>query len=397
MATVLCVWEQGDNLGHLANLRLPVEEALRLGHRVVLAVRSLSHVKEVLGDLPVEYVPAPFKQDPAQGGHRDFLSHTHLLSKQCFGSADELQMYLLAWRALYALLRPAVVFFEHSPTALLAAHDHGFRKVLVGNGFAAPVPSADPDLPFLPFPTTTLMPDAVEALRRDDQALLRCIHLAQKGAKAPALPALHAIYTQVHDTLLWTWPALDHYGATSARRYLGVGPVKRDAPVWPDAPGPKVFAYLRNMPALEAVLRDLHASGVCALLLVRDLPDPLRLRYSSARMRFIDQQVDLAQVAQQADWVLSHGNHGTTASFAAAGVPQLLIPLHHEHLFLALRLVARGAAVMAMQDQTGYRAAIDALLTNPLIARQAQALQVELPPYSDLNARTAVVQTLRAA
>jgi hypothetical protein len=38
MATVLCVWEQGDNLGHLANLRLPVEEALRLGHRVVLVI-----------------------------------------------------------------------------------------------------------------------------------------------------------------------------------------------------------------------------------------------------------------------------------------------------------------------------------------------------------------------
>jgi UDP:flavonoid glycosyltransferase YjiC (YdhE family) len=107
--------------------------------------------------------------------------------------------------------------------------------------------------------------------------------------------------------------------------------------------------------------------------------------------------VDLAQVARQADWVLSHGNHGTAASFAAAGVPQLLIPLHHEHLFLALRLVAQGAAVMAMQDQSGYRAAIDALLTNPLIARQAQVLQMELPPYCDLTARAAVVQALRAA
>jgi hypothetical protein len=361
-----------------------------------LAVRQLTYAKEVLGDLPVTYVQAPHKHAPRQGGHREFLSYTHLLAKQCFGGADELQMYLSAWRALYGLVQPDVVLFEHSPTALVAAHDHDFRKVLVGNGFAAPLPATNLDAPFLPFPTTALTPGAVEALRHDDQALLQCIHQAQRNVHAPALPALHTIYTQVHDTLLWTWPALDHLGAQPTRRYLGVAPVQRDPPVWPDAAGPKVFGYLRNMSALEALLRDLHAADVCALLFVRDLPEPLRQRYSGSRMRFIDQQVDLALVAQQADWVLSHGNHGTVATFAQAGVAQLLIPLHHEHLFLALRLVAQGAAVMAMQDQSGYRTAIDALLTNPLIARQAQALKMKLTPYSAGDARAAVARVIQA-
>jgi len=71
--------------------------------------------------------------------------------------------------------------------------------------------------------------------------------------------------------------------APSRRAAIWVAPVPRDAPVWPDAPGPKVFGYLRNMPALEALL--VRSACVGALLLVRDLPEPLRQRYSGARMR----------------------------------------------------------------------------------------------------------------
>ena len=60
MATVLCVWEQGGNLGHLSNLRLPIEIALELGHRVVLAARELHRVPEALAGLRIELLPAPF-------------------------------------------------------------------------------------------------------------------------------------------------------------------------------------------------------------------------------------------------------------------------------------------------------------------------------------------------
>jgi len=48
-------------------------------------------------------------------------------------------------------------------------------------------------------------------------------------------------------------------------------------------------------------------------------------------------------------------------------LPQLVIPLHQEQLFLALRLVSRGGAAMAFQDQNAYTAAIDTVQNNPRI------------------------------
>ena len=395
MATVLCVWEQGGNLGHLSTLRLPVEVALEAGYKVFLAVRQLNHAKDLLGDMPITYLQAPFKQNPVPAGQQSFLSYTHLISHQCFSDSQELGMYLRAWRGLFALVRPDVVLFEHSPTALIAAHDHSFKKVLVGNGFSAPSPARDAQAPFLPFPTTQLTAEVVAGLLQDDSALLACINQALRDIDAPQLPALHAIYSQAQATFRITWPELDHLGPDPNVRYLGVEPPVPRAPAqWPNVQGPRVFGYLQAIPSLEALLRDLLAAGVCALLYVRNLPPALRDRYSGPQLRFLDHLVDLAAVAQQADWVINHGNHSTAATFAAAGVPQLIIPLHQEHLFLALRVVAQGSAVMAFQDQNAYGAAITALQTNAGIRQQALALQAKMTPHAALGARAYIAQVL---
>jgi hypothetical protein len=147
---------------------------------------------------------------------------------------------------------------------------------------------------------------------------------------------------------------------------------------------------------LEDLLQDLLAAGLCSLLFVRNLPPALRTRYSGPQLRFVDHPVDLTEVAQQASWVINLGNHSTAATFAAAGVPQLLIPLYQEQLFVALRLVAQGGAVMAFQDQAGYSAAIAALQTNTAIRQQARELQLQLTPFSAPEARARIAQALTA-
>jgi hypothetical protein len=40
MSRILCTWEMGSGLGHLNHLRLPIEQAVQLGHEVYLAARS---------------------------------------------------------------------------------------------------------------------------------------------------------------------------------------------------------------------------------------------------------------------------------------------------------------------------------------------------------------------
>lgn len=393
MARILCVWELGADLGHLSHLRLPIATALQLGHEVYLAARQLKRARDVLGDLPIVYLQAPFKHDVAAADQSAFLSYTHLLARQCFSGVDELDMYLRAWRALFELIQPELVLFEHSPTALIAARDYHFKKVLVGHGFS--IPPLTPAGPFAPFITTPRTPEVLSALRADDAVLLQVINLALQRLGAQALGALPELYAQADAQFLMTLPALDQFGERTDLHYLGVeSPQPHPAPPWPTGAGPKVFAYLHAIPALERLLQDLRSAGVCALLFVRGLPPGLRSAYTSDYIRFIDQLVDLVLVAQQAAWVINHGNHNTVATFMRLGIPQLLIPLHQEHLFVALRLKDLGCARMAYQDQPGFLTEILALQADQHLKLRAAEIGARCASAPNLDAVAFIRHTI---
>ena len=391
---MLCVWEQGSNLGHLSNLRLPIERALRQGHQVVVAARELHNIPKLLGGLPLHYLQAPFRQPQSAPDTAPFPSFTHLLARQCFTSVDELAMYLRAWRSIFDLVRPGLVLFEHSPTALIAAHAYPFKKAVVGSGFTVPpaLPQAAASLlPFAPFPGTSNRPEVLRGLLHDDAEVLKLINLALQQLGAPPLASMHAIYAQADARLLMTWPLLDHFGARAGETYIGFEPAQaRAAPQWPSAGGPKVFAYLQPFPALELLLKNLQDAQVCALLYIRNLPETLRQKYGSAHVRFADAPVDLHAVAAQADWVINHGNHSTAGHFLACGVPQLLIPLYQEQLLLAQNLAQPGAAVLAFQDQNGFAQAVAELTTQPKYRQQAVALATHCGPYDTARLANAI-------
>ncbi len=377
MARILFVWEQGSNLGHLSHLRLPMELAVHSGHDVYLAARELHRAPQVLGGLPITFLQAPFKQNVAVADHSAFLGYTHLIARQCFSSAQELDMFTRAWRGLFDLVQPELVVFEHSPTALIASRGYAFKKVLVGNGFTVPPVGGQAVFdPFLPFVTTARTESVMEGLRADDAQLLAVVNAVLLHLQSSPFARLSDIYTQADAQWLMSWPQLDHFGARPGQRYLGIAPLLQCAePQWPEGPGPKVFGYLQNMPSMERLLQNLQQEQVCALLYARDLPHRLKADYTGAHIRFADELVDLAQVAAQASWVINHANVSTVAAFMLAGIPQLVIPRHQEQLFVSLRMVQHGGAVMAFQDQPGYADEIAALLRNPMLLRKAQWLQ----------------------
>jgi hypothetical protein len=394
---LLCAWEQGSNLGHLSNLRLPIEIALQLGYEVFVAARELSRAPEVLGSLPVTYLQAPFKQNVVPADHRAFQSYTHLILRQCFSTPVELEMLVRAWRGLFDVVRPDVVMFEHAPTALVASHAYGFKKVLVGSGFTVPPVEEGQAGPFLPFITTPRSADVMAALHADDALLLALINTALARVCVPQLPSLARIYAQADQQFLMTLPQLDQFGERSGQHYLGVGPTSaQPAPSWPPGSGPKVYGYLQHIPSLEKLLQDLLAAGVCALLLVRNVPPELKRAYTSDQMHFSDTLVDLNQVAKDADWVINHANTTTATVFVKAGIPQLLIPRHQEQLFVALRVVNHGGAVLAYQDQPGFAKEINALMTKTRYRECAVQLQVQCVAAGSKDAADFIRQSFHA-
>ena len=218
---------------------------------------------------------------------------------------------------------------------------------------------------------------------------------ALQALRCPPLPSLGHIYAQADAGLLTTWAQMDHFGARADAPYSGVQPPPRQAmPVWPAGPGPKVLGYLGLMPGLESLLQALQAAGVCALLFVRGMPDVLRQHYSSPQMQFIDRPVDLHAAASQVDWVLNNSNHGSVVHFALHGVPQLLIPLHQEQLFLALRMLQHGGAAMAYQDQPAYGAAVATMQSHAVLRQNARSLAAAMTPIATLDAPGRIAQTL---
>lgn len=375
MARVLCVWEQGGNLGHLSNLRTPLQVAQALGHDIALAARELHRIPEVLPGLRLDLWPAPFKQNVPLASVDRIQCYAELLAMQCFSTAQELSLYVRAWRSIFDAVRPDIVFFEHSPTALVAAWAYGFRKVVIGAGFTVPRVDGDGSL-LQPFPIASTAPEAIAQSALHERQLLTLINQVHAEQGAPAMESLAALYTQAPVHALMSVPAADCFGVRPNGLYLGVRPLGIfTPPIWPGGDGARVFGYLANFPGLPQLLLALEHAGVRGLLFVRNLPTALRERFAGRQLVFLDHLLDLNQVAAQADWVVHHGNHATSAEFSLAGVPQLAIPLHQEHLFCALRLVEQSCGLAAYQDQESYVAAVQAMNERADLRAGAQAVQ----------------------
>ena len=397
MARVLCVWEQGSSLGHLSHLKSSIQAALSMGHEVFLVARELQGIPAVFGELPITCLQAPFKQFLAPSDQSAYKSLTHVIFRQCFSSATELTMYVRAWRGLFDLIKPDLVLYEHAPTALVASYGYPFKKVLVGNGFSIPPPPQDIADPFAVFMTTPRTPAAMLGLQQDDRFLLQIINAVLGQLGSPTMQHLGDLYAQADAQFLLTMPELDHFGPR-AGQYLGVEAAPpQAAPVWPSGSGQKVFAYLSPVSGLEKLLLSLQSAQVRALLYVRGMPKTMRETYASDHLHFLDHLVDIHAVGEQADWVITHGNHISTALFVQSGVPQLLLPLHQEHLFVGLRLQAQGAAVLAYQDQPSYETEVSEMINSEKLRQHATALARQcalLPKIATTSYIYAAIQRL---
>ena len=60
MAKILVVWELGGGLGHVSRVRSVVDSLADRGHRVVVALRDVSHATSVFRNPEVWIAQSPF-------------------------------------------------------------------------------------------------------------------------------------------------------------------------------------------------------------------------------------------------------------------------------------------------------------------------------------------------
>lgn len=332
---VLMAWELGENFGHVLPLLSIARRLRERGRTVVFALRDLRRAG------PVRAAGFPVLQAPAHPdrrfGPQDMqpANFAEVLAVFGFANAPVLDQYVAAWRALFGLVRPALVVASHAPTALFAARLAGLPAAVCALPFELPPPvSPPPDLrPWEKNPP--------ERHRRAEAAVLRALHRVARGRVR--FDALHMLY-DTGRVYLNSFAELDAYAPRDGMHYGGVLPGASGGvrAQWPSG-NRRIFAYLQTgTPRCAELLDQLRQAPWAVLAAV-----PGARSRESGNLRVAGSMLALEQVLPECDAVLSYGGHGLVAESLLAGKPLALVPGNLEQLLTARQVARLGAGVLA--------------------------------------------------
>jgi hypothetical protein len=342
MATILVTWELGLAMGYVGVTRPLIDQLIGQGHRVVAALKDVTQATNLSRDAAVQCLQAPIRLNAVGEPFRLPSTFAHILHNAGFSSADELRPTVNAWRALYDLVRPDLIVFQHSPTAILASHGYDVRRINIGTGFCCP-----PDREPLPDWRPYLKNDA-ERLHHDEQSVRSVANELLASWNKRPFDRLTDLYQRDMTTVLSTFAELDHFGPRAGGDYWGTWSAGFGGPAaWPSAPGPRVFAYLKPFRALEALLDCLVRRRAPTVIYGPTIDRQLRDRFQCETLRFSTDAVELGAAGRDCDLAILNGTHGTTAAMLLAGKPSLQIPLYLEQQLSADNVVRMGAGLTA--------------------------------------------------
>ena len=243
-----------------------------------------------------------------------------------------------AWRALFDLVKPDLIVFDHSPTALLASRGLAAKRVLVGSGFFCP-PDQHPLPNLRPWINTDL-----DALLQHELAVLQSMNWVLAAQDQPPLKRVAQMYAEVDEVLLTTFGELDHYATRRDGRYWGAWTeVAGVPPEWPAGSGKRIFAYLKPFPQIADFLELFKRLGHRTIVHPDGIGPEIQRRFEGGGIHFESRPVDLRRVGRECDLAVLNGNHGSTIALLLSGKPSLHIPLTLEQVIFA-RAVARLGA-----------------------------------------------------
>lgn len=341
MARYLFAWELGGDYGHLARL-LPVALELRSrGHEVLFAVRDLMGAEKLLTPHGIRTYQAPLWLRKVTK-LPDPISYPEMLMRFGYLNATALTGICRAWRNLIALLAPDTIVMDHAPTALLATRGLPLARINFGDGFCIP-PRSRP-MPHLRW----WMRENMVRVQDSEQHAVTTANQVLVALGAPTMTGLGEL-RDCDTTLMCTFAELDHYPMRDEDDYLGpIFSLGQGVDMaWPQADGPRVFAYLKpEYAGLDHILGALHKSGASAIVHVPGAARKTVQTFSTGSMVVSSEPLDMAAMRTGCDLAICHGGAGTTAALLLAGKPLMVFPMQMEQTMAAHRLADLGAAAV---------------------------------------------------
>lgn len=341
MARILCVWELGANLGHLANLKPFVDEAQRRGHEVTVVAKELQNVHLLFDPEKIKLIQGPYFVRGPDFKVKAPNGHAQLIQLRC-RSDEELDVLWQSWNTIFGLVQPDLVIYDYAPTAMIASLHKPWKKWIIGSGFL--VPRTDHRF-YGGMPGLQGSFEAQQELKVAEENLIEQINRKLSSNALPAISSLHDLVRQMDRQILLTLPELDHFGGRAHGDYVGI-PVKEGGvdPGWPEQGKVMIFAYLSKFSGLEVLLELLNKPHYSVIVYSRNISSKLKKKFE--QIRFFERPLDMVAVKRHAHLAITMAGHGTMAECLLENIPQLMIPLSKEQQLLAFRVRQMGMGVL---------------------------------------------------
>lgn len=326
MSKILCCWELGDGLGHLGQFYPVINELVRRGHEVYFIVKDLTKVKTFTWDKSVIFLQAPIWLPRLRKAVKN-KSYAEILIYKGYHLPATLHALVAGWINLFNLVKPDILLFDHSPTALLASSGLGIPRVILSNPFVTP-PAGIPLKSVRPWEDVD-----TKSMEESERYIVKVINKVALDSHLPAIDYVGDLFN-VDKVFLAGFSELDLYRELRSNQvYIGsvLAAAGLTKPVWPSSGSVKIFAYLQygseQAEIALSILASLDANVVCYLIEAK--AEDCK-KYASATMNISEKPFDLTAVYKEADVIVTHGGIGMVHSALQAGCPMILLPLQLE-------------------------------------------------------------------
>ncbi|MBC6906118.1 hypothetical protein DWB84_11670 [Saccharophagus sp. K07] len=364
--TVLCTWEIGAELGHISRLSAIAKALEAAGYRVVVALKDLSRAYHFFAGTRVQLLQAPVWL-PRITMQRPVACLPDALLLMGYLEPEPLACLVQAWQSLATLVRADLIIFDYSPTAMLALRELRIPKILVGTGFAEPIPG-------LPTADWRFNPLADGLILRQESRVLGVVNQMLEQHGYSPLSCFTEIFS-CDRVLITNFRELDLYpNRLNARYCIAPGRVTYPQIKFRSNGRPRIVVYLKpSYPYLPWLLQAL-ANCRAHIFVVSPMGPVAQLRnFASSRFEFTTEVVNLPEMLSRADLFVSHGGAGSALESLVAGVPVLVLPIQGEQLLTGMRIQSLGVGHLMERptSEQDLEIAINQMLENLEFHRQS--------------------------
>lgn len=336
------VSELGDNFGHVVSLLQVAKLAAERGASISFIVPSLLqfHTMSTI-DYDFNLYQGPINVFQKVKSNAPPQTYAESLLLHGYSQPKALAVAIKVWRSIFSSLQPDIVLFDYAPTALLAAREYTFKKIMLGSGYCVP-PVHCAKLPLLG------RQPSLARMETSEHHVFAAVNAALNDNKMMPLSQLDDL-GRCDARFIKTIPALDCYrDQRTVETYSGLCSMsgKGNPAVWPKATGKiKVFAYLSTQFPFTPVLIQWLQSHFMGHIFVTGKNTQQCTALSTDTLSVTAKPYNMDTVMAGCDFVICHAGSGTVSSSLLAAKPLVCIPLQGEQQLTAERIEGMGLGV----------------------------------------------------